>query len=115
MRRRSCGPGTKQMAMANVISYKVKENSWIARIAAWKLNAAGVAIVFGNTIFLHNTSKEEFLRNDCWLKHELCHIRQYQEHGFFGFIWKYLVESLRHGYYNNKFEVEAREAELSDS
>ncbi len=114
MHRRSCGPGSKQASMAHEISYCVKENSWIARIAAWKLNATGVAIVFGNTIYLHNTTREAFLRNDCWLKHELCHVRQYQEHGFFGFIWKYLLESIRRGYSNNKFEVEAREAEHLD-
>jgi predicted SprT family Zn-dependent metalloprotease len=100
--------------MASEMSYRVKEKSWIARIAAWKLNATGVAIVFGNTIHLYNTTREDFLRNDCWLKHELCHVRQYREHGFFGFIWKYLLESIRHGYYNNKFEVEARQAELLD-
>ncbi len=100
--------------MADEISYRVRENSWIAKIAAWKLNATGVAIVFGNTIYLHNTTREELCRNRRWLKHELCHIRQYREHGLFTFIAKYLVESLRHGYYNNKFEVEARKAELED-
>lgn len=100
--------------MAGEITYRVIENSRVARIAAWKLNATGVAIVFGNTIFLHNTRREEFLRNTRWLKHELCHIRQYREHGFVPFILRYLLESIRHGYYNNKFEVEARQAELQD-
>lgn len=100
--------------MASEITYRVIENSRVARIAAWKLNATGVAIVFGNTIFLHNTRREEFLRNTRWLKHELCHIRQYREHGFVPFILRYLLESIRHGYYNNKFEVEARQAELQD-
>jgi hypothetical protein len=91
--------------------YTIKESSWIARIAALKLNAASVAIVLGHTIHLHNTKREEFLSNRQWLRHELCHIRQFEEHGFGLFIFKYLLESLRHGYYNNKYEREARQAE----
>lgn len=91
--------------------FTIKENSFVARIAAWTLNASSVAIVFGSTIHLWNSSKEDFLKNERWLKHELCHIRQYKQHGYMGFIVKYLWESLRKGYYNNKFEVEARKAE----
>ena len=91
--------------------FTIKENSWIAKIAARKLKASSVAIVFGSTIHLWNSNKEDFLKNERWLKHELCHIRQYKDHGYFGFIVKYLWESFRKGYYNNKFEVEAREAE----
>ncbi|MCP9752846.1 DUF4157 domain-containing protein [Ferruginibacter sp. HRS2-29] len=92
-------------------NFRVKENSWIARIAARKLKAASVAIVIGSTIHLYNTSKEDFLADAAWLKHELCHVEQFRRHGFFTFIFKYLVESWKKGYYNNKFEEEAREAE----
>lgn len=91
--------------------YTIREKSWIARIAAWKLNATCVAIVLGHTIHLHNATKDELLRNKAWLTHELCHVRQFEEHGFFLFLFKYLIESVRHGYYNNRFEVEARAAE----
>lgn len=100
--------------MQNKPSYNIKEKSWVARLAAWKINAASVAIVLGNTIHLHNAKREEFLKNPQWLNHELCHIRQFEEHGFITFIIKYLVESLRHGYYNNKYEVAARQAENDD-
>lgn len=100
--------------MQNKPSYNIIEKSWVARLAAWKLNAASVAIVLGNTIHLHNSKREEFLENPQWLRHELCHIRQFKEHGFINFIIKYLVESLRHGYYNNKYEVAARQAENED-
>lgn len=93
------------------MDFRIKENSWIARIAAWKLSSAQAAIVIGKTIHLHNTTKEEFLKNERWVKHELCHIRQYKELGFFRFIALYLWESMKKGYYNNKFEAEARQAE----
>ena len=92
-------------------SFFIKENSWLAAIAAKKLQAASVAMVLGNTIHLYNTSQEEFLKNENWVKHELCHIEQFRQHGYISFIVKYLWESIRKGYYDNKFEVEARAAE----
>ncbi len=85
----------------------------LAKIAAWKLGAGNIAIVLGSTIHLFNCSKEKFLHNKRWLAHELCHVQQFQQHGFFPFLIKYGWESLRKGYYNNKFEVEARKAEES--
>jgi len=91
--------------------YSIKENSWIAKLAALKLRTKRVAIVIGKTIHLHNTSKQEFLKDERWVKHELCHIKQFKENGFVLFLAKYLWESLKHGYRNNKYEVEAREAE----
>ena len=68
-------------------------------------------MVLGNTIHLYNTTKEEFLQNTKWVKHELCHVQQFKEHGKFIFIIKYIWESMLHGYYDNKYEIEARKAE----
>ncbi|MGG9964719.1 DUF4157 domain-containing protein [Ferruginibacter sp. SUN106] len=95
----------------NDINFKIKENSWLAYIAAKKLGADSVAFVLGKTIHLHNTTKEDFLNNPTWVKHELCHVQQFKQHGFFMFVIKYLYESIKVGYYNNKYEVEARQAE----
>lgn len=75
------------------------------------MNASNMAIVFGDTIHIWGVTKQEFLQNKNWVKHELKHIEQFQQHGYFGFLAKYVWESIRHGYYNNKFEIEAREAE----
>ena len=100
-------PGQK----LNNTKFIIKENSWLARLAAIKLGSNSVAMVLGKTIYLHNTTKTDFLQDERWLKHELCHIKQFKEHGYFLFLLKYLWESLRKGYYNNRFEVEAREAE----
>ena len=102
------------MPKTDHINYRIKEKSWLAKIAAWKLKAGSVAFVLGNTIHLYKTSRTEFLDNKAWLRHELCHVRQFQRHGFLPFIVKYVWESIRHGYYNNKYEVEARKAEKSD-
>jgi len=94
-----------------MIDYSIKENSWIAKFAAIKLQSQQAAIVIGKTIHLYNTSKKQFLLNERWLKHELCHVKQFQQYGFVLFIAKYLWESIKHGYRSNKYEVEAREAE----
>jgi hypothetical protein len=93
------------------MEFLVKENSWIAKLAAKKLSSENVAIVIGKTIHLHSVSKEDFLKDKNWVKHEMCHIAQFKKYGYFNFIAKYLIESIKHGYYNNKYEVEAREAE----
>lgn len=95
----------------NLKRIRIQENSWIAKIAAAKLKTDNVAIVLGNTINLYNVKKEDFLRNEKWVKHEVCHIKQFQRHGYVSFILKYLWESYKHGYYNNKYEAEARLSE----
>lgn len=93
------------------MEYCIKERSFIARIAAWKLDASKVAIVLGKTIHLYNASKEELMADQRWLSHELVHVRQFQQNGYFSFILKYLFESLKKGYQNNKYEIEARAEE----
>lgn len=93
------------------ISFRIKERSLFARLAAWKLRSDAAAIVIGKTIHLHNASRGEFLKNKTWLQHELKHIEQFSQHGLIRFISMYLIESVRYGYTNNKFEIEARAAE----
>lgn len=93
------------------MNIRIKENSFLALLAAKKLKANRVAMVIGKTIHLHNTSKEDFLNDQRWLKHELVHIEQYKKHGLLKFLILYLWYSMKYGYYNNPFEVEARKKE----
>lgn len=93
------------------MDFFIKQNSWIAKIAAKKLGSDNVAIVIGKTIHLYHVSKEDFLKDTKWVKHEKCHINQFKKYGFFSFMLMYIRESMKHGYYNNKFEAEARNAE----
>lgn len=87
---------------------RIKENSWLAKLAAAKMKADKVAIVLGHTIHLYNTTKEEFLNDSDWTCHELKHVEQYQQHGVPGFLAKYIWDWIKNGYYKNKFEAEAR-------
>ena len=94
-----------------MIKVKIKEQSNIAHIAAYNRKWNCAAIVMGNTIHLWNVSRKDFLQDERWLLHELEHISQYKKLGFASFIIQYLWENLRKGYYKNRFEVEARQAE----
>src|SRR5688572_31135874 len=93
-----------RMAGARII-----EHSPLARIARWVLKTPNVAMVFGKQIHLSGVKKEEFLKDQYWVEHELCHVQQYKDNGLFGFLSKYLIESCKVGYYANKFEAEARQ------
>lgn len=93
----------------------IKENSILAKLAAKKLRVNNVALTIGKTIYLHNATKQELLDNKKWLCHELTHVKQYQQLGKFRFIVLYITESIKKGYYNNKFEVEARQNECNEA
>ncbi len=81
-------------------------------MAAKKLGVDQVALTLGNTIHLYNTSAERFRSDRRWVKHELKHIEQFRQHGFYWFIILYTLESMQKGYYHNRFEQEARAAEM---
>ena len=73
------------------------------RVAGWCLGQRSVAaITLWKTIWLGaNTSASEEL-----LLHELRHVQQFEASWTFPFL--YVWESVRRGYWNNRFEVDAR-------
>jgi hypothetical protein len=92
----------------------LKEKSMLALMASKILGTKKTALVFGKTIYLHNATREELLADHRWLSHELAHVAQYKKYGVLKFLLLYSWYSLRHGYYNNPFEVEARSKEIAD-
>ncbi len=97
-----------------MITVTLKENAWLAKLAAKKLGHPSVAIVFGRTIYLYNVGRENFINNQRWLRHEVAHVKQYEKLGFIKFILLYLIEFVRNGYENNRYEIEARQKECDD-
>lgn len=83
-------------------------------MAARQLKCKTVAAVFGRTIHLWNVSREDFLQRRPWVVHEVEHVRQFQRYGPLRFSALYLLEYSRNGYHNNRFEVEARVAEMGE-
>lgn len=62
------------------------------------------AVTLGRTIIVH----PRFTLDDRLLAHELVHVRQWRQDPLFPL--RYTLATLRHGYWNNPYEVEAREA-----
>jgi hypothetical protein len=86
---------------APVGNVKVIEHSWYARA-----HGRAVATTRRQRIYLRGSAAEFFA--DPWLMlHEYCHvIRQWQTGSLT--LPRYVVECLRRGYWNNRYEVEAR-------
>jgi hypothetical protein len=73
------------------------------RIGGWFLGQSTVAgITLGRTIFLASTTRLE----PELLLHEFRHVQQFSEGSAFAF--RYIWESLRRGYYANRYEADAR-------
>ncbi len=96
-------------------SFFIREGSLFAKIAAMVLHSKQMAVTLNRTIHLTGISGAEFLKNERWVRHELCHIQQIKRLGWVKFIFYYLSSSIRYGYYRNPFEVEARNAEKQSS
>ena len=89
----------------------IKENSWLAKLGAKCIGVDNVALTIGNTIHLYNATKQQLLENKVWLCHEIIHVKQYEKLGILKFCILYLIECIKKGYRNNKFEIEARQNE----
>ncbi len=75
------------------------------RLGGWCLGVRSVAgIALGRTVWI---ARDVHLTRDLLL-HELEHVRQWRTVRWFAL--RYMWESLRRGYTNNRFEVSAREA-----
>lgn len=97
--------------MTRKLPVRLHSNSLIARIAACKLKERSAAVTIGRHICLYGTGKEDFLKDRSWVCHELAHVEQYAQYGFLRFIFLYLKESRKNGYFNNCFEADARNRE----
>jgi Domain of unknown function (DUF4157) len=81
---------------------RVIEHSRFAR-----LHGGAVATTRPRRIYLSGSARD-FFANPWLMLHEYCHvIRQWEPRRLT--VGRYLAECLRHGYWNNRFEVEARE------
>jgi hypothetical protein len=83
------------------------ERSWRVR---WHRRA--IATTRPNRIYLRGTI-EEFARDPALVLHEYFHVvHQWRPRRLTR--WRYVLEWLKRGYFNNRFEVEAREFEAAN-
>lgn len=59
-------------------------------------------------IFINKKYKNEQNKSGSLLRHETVHWLQYQKLGVLNFYKTYFIEYYKHGYKNNKLEIEAR-------
>lgn len=85
-----------------VRNVEVVELSWFAR-AHWNASAT----TRRRRIYLRG-SAEAFFKDPALMMHEFCHVMHQWEPGRLT-LRRYVLEWLRHGYWNNRFEVEARQ------
>jgi hypothetical protein len=80
---------------------RVIEHSWWVR-----LHGRAVATTRPGRIYLRG-SAADFFANPSLLLHEYCHVILQWQPGRLT-VARYLAQCLRHGYWNNPFEIEAR-------
>lgn len=105
-----CNARYRSGIMNTPLHIRIREQSLLAAIAARKLRVERCALVIGTTIHLHGANGLELIGDAAWLRHEICHVRQWQRDGFLPYLFRYLWFSLRNGYRQNPYELEAREA-----
>ncbi|MBV8405869.1 MAG: hypothetical protein JO203_16895 [Gammaproteobacteria bacterium] len=90
----------EQLLRERIGHVQVIEHSWFARLHG------ACATTRLRRIYLAG-SAADFFGNPWLMLHEYCHVlRQWQTGSLT--VSRYLLECLRHGYWNNRFEVEAR-------
>jgi hypothetical protein len=81
---------------------EIVEYSWTSAILGWP-----EAVTNSRRIFLRHGTKDFFDYPEL-VVHEYFHVIKQWRTGRLTLL-RYLIESLRHGYWNNPFEIEARE------
>jgi Domain of unknown function (DUF4157) len=107
MGRRAIPPPHVQAALVSffgegVAQVRVIEHSWIA-----KAHLRATATTRRRRIYLRG-SAEDFFENPSLMLHEYCHVFKQWEPGLLTTA-RYILEWLRRGYWDNRFEIEARE------
>jgi uncharacterized protein DUF4157 len=72
-----------------------------------RLHGRAIATTRRRRIYLRG-SAADFFQNPSLMLHEYCHVLKQWEPRTLT-LWRYFAEWLRRGYWNNRFEIEARE------
>ncbi len=105
--RRVALPGHVRAALSGLFGAEVDKVEIIEHsFFAW-LHLRAVATTRRRRIYLRG-SAEEFFENPALMLHEYCHVLKQWEPGTMT-VTRYVGECLRRGYWDNRFEIEARE------
>lgn len=104
--RRVALPDSLRAALEAVLGEPVSQVRIIEHSLYARLHRRAIATTRRRRIYLRGCAQDFF--DDPWLMlHEYCHVLKQWESGDLT-VTRYCLESLRRGYWNNRFEVEAR-------
>lgn len=89
-----------------IIRVTIKESTYLSKWFLKLFGYDGHASLWRTVYIL-----PEHFSDNALINHELEHIRQIEREGKFKFSVKYLYFLVRYGYWNNPYEIQAREAE----
>ena len=99
-------PAAVSAALETVLGESVDRVRVIERSLFARFHSCDHATTRRRRIYLRG-SAADFFRNPALMLHEYCHVlKQWEPRRLTA--WRYLVESLRRGYWQNRFEIEAR-------
>jgi hypothetical protein len=100
-------PAEIEAALAEILGAGVSAVRLVPDSLYVRLHGRAAATTRRNTIYLRG-DVAHFASDPLLLLHEYFHVLG-QWHSRRLTLWKYLVESLRRGYWKNRFEIEARD------
>jgi len=104
--RKAAVPAQVRVALESILAAPIAQVAVIEHSRLARLHGGAVATTRRRRIYLRG-SAADFFANPWLMLHEYCHvIRQWQPGALT--VPRYLIECLRRGYWNNRFEVEAR-------
>ena len=106
MAREAAVPDTVRHALAGILGTPVDHVRVIEHSFWVRLHGRAVATTRRNRIYLRG-SAQDFFGNASLLLHEYCHVILQWQPGRLT-VRRYLLECLQRGYWNNRFEIEAR-------
>lgn len=99
-------PGSLRTALEAVLGEPVSRVRIIEHSLYARLHLRAMATTRRRCIYLRG-SAQDFFDDPRLMLHEYCHVLRQWEPGDLTLV-RYCLEWLRHGYWNNRFEVEAR-------
>lgn len=106
MKTRDALPAELRRALTELFGDPVDEVELRERSLFARLHGSATATTRRNTIYLRG-SLEDFLRDPDLVLHEYFHVLRQWNRGRLS-TWRYLVECCRHGYWQNRYERQAR-------
>lgn len=106
MKTRDALPADLRRALVDLFGDPVDDVEIRERSLFARLHGRATATTRRNTIYLRG-SLDDFLQNPELLLHEYFHVLRQWNRGRMS-LWYYLLESCRHGYWQNRYERQAR-------